>query len=248
VEKLVYLLWGDAATGSDAYRDALVGGLAPELLDRGVLGLTVDVDDAASDCPSPVPTPAGEQPHVAAISVWLPCHDRRGAVDDAIAGVGLRSAGYLVSGAEYTDYGDNEWSAPRDWADGERSPAVLTVCLIHRPDGYERADWYRRWHGVQSPVSAEIQPRMRYVRNEVVRPLTDGAPAVDGIVEEAWPSADHITDPMLFFNGFGDADRMNANIERMLDSVGAFIDMERMRNVTMSEYLLRRPWRPAPSR
>ena len=30
---------------------------------------------------------------------------------------------------------------------------------------------------------------------------------------------------------------MNANIVRMLESVGSFIDMDRMRNVTMSEYL-----------
>jgi len=237
VEKLVYLVWGPAAGGSDDYRDVLVDGLAPELLDRGVRGLTVDVDDAASDVASPVPTPSGEDPHVAAISVWLPCHDRRGPVEEAIRATGLRTAGYLVSGAVYTDYGDNEWGPPRHWASGERSPSVLTVCLIHRPAGADPAEWVRHWHGVQSPVSAEIQPRMRYVRNEVVRPVTEGAPEVHGIVEEAWPSAQHIADPMLFFNGFGDRDRMNDNIARMIDSVGAFIDMDRMRNVTMSEYL-----------
>jgi hypothetical protein len=113
------------------------------------------------------------------------------------------------------------------------------VCLIHRPADADPTEWVRHWHGVQSPVSAEIQPRMRYVRNEVVRPLTDGAPGIDGIVEEAWPSGGHIVDPMLFFNGFGDRERMNANITRMIESVGAFIDMDRMRNVTMSEYLLK---------
>ena len=34
MEKLVYLLWGDAAAGSDHYRDLLVDTVAPELLDR----------------------------------------------------------------------------------------------------------------------------------------------------------------------------------------------------------------------
>ena len=237
MEKLVYLLWGDAAAGSDHYRDLLVDTVAPELLDRGVAQLTIDVDDAASDVASPVPTPSGEQPHVAAVSVWLPANDRRGPVEEVLATTGLRSAGYLVSGAVYTDYGDNEWGAERSWGAGERSPSVLTVCLIHRPPDADPTEWVRHWHGVQSPVSAEIQPRMRYVRNEVVRPLTDGAPEVHGIVEEAWPSGQHIIDPMLFFNGFGDRDLMNANIGRMIDSVGAFIDMDRMRNVTMSEYL-----------
>ncbi|MFN8051229.1 MAG: hypothetical protein U0Q22_07340 [Acidimicrobiales bacterium] len=242
MEKLVYLLWGEAPAGSDRYRDLLVGELAPRLAALGATDLTISVDDSGSDCPSPVPTPDGEAPHVAAISFTLPCHDRRApleaAIESAATSAGLRAAGYLVSGAVYTDYGDNEYAGPRSWPAGERSPAVLTVCLIHRPAGADPATWVRQWHDVQSPVSAEIQPRMRYVRNEVIRALTPDAPPVDGIVEEAWPSAEHIVDPMLFFNGFGDRDRMNANISRMLDSVGSFIDMDRMRNVTMSEYLM----------
>ena len=46
MEKLVYLLWGESAAGSDDYRHRLVDGLAPELLDRGARHLTIDVDDA----------------------------------------------------------------------------------------------------------------------------------------------------------------------------------------------------------
>lgn len=237
MEKLMYVVWGDAAAGSDRYRDLFVDELAPELLDRGAVELTIDVDDARSDVASPVPTPAGEDPHVAVVSVTLPCNDRRGPIEEVLARTGLRHAGYLVSGALYTDYGDNEWAAPRNWAAGEPSPSVLTVCLIHRPAGADPTAWFEHWHGVQSPVSAAIQPRARYVRNEVVRPLTDGAPEVHGIVEEAWPTATHITDPMLFFLGEGDVDRMNANIATMIDSVGAFLDLDRLRNVTMSEYL-----------
>ena len=49
------------------------------------------------------------------------------------------------------------------------------------------------------------------------------------------------TDPDLFFLGRGDPDTMNANISRMIDSVSAFMDLDRMRNVCMSEYLLRTP-------
>ena len=72
-EKLVYLLWGEAAAGSDRYRDQLVGEVAPRLLATGATSVSVVVDDAGSDCPSPVPTPLGELPHVAAVSVELPC-------------------------------------------------------------------------------------------------------------------------------------------------------------------------------
>ena len=135
--------------------------------------------------------------------------------------------------------GKTEHSGPRDWPDGERSPGVLTVALIHRPEGLAYEEWIRRWHGTQSPVSAELQPRCRYVRNEVVRPVTDSAPEIHGIVEEAWPSADHVADPMLFFNAGDDKAVLQANIERMLESVNACLDLSRIRNVTMSEFLIR---------
>ena len=237
MEKLSYLFWGEAPSGSDRYRDLLVDELAPKLLEAGAVGLAIAVDDSGSVCASPVPTPGGEDPHVGAVSFFLPCHDRRESVEAAIAATGLRHAGYLVSGAVYTEYGDNEWSEPVLVRDGRRTDAVLTVCLIHRPADQAPTDWVRRWHDVQSPVSAEIQPRARYVRNEVIRPLTPDAPEVDGIVLESWPSAGHIEDPMLFFNAFGDPDQMNHNLGRMIESVAAFIDMDRMRNVTMSEYL-----------
>ncbi len=62
-----------------------------------------------------------------------------------------------------------QYSGPRDWPDGERSPGVLTVALIHRPEGLVVRRLDRAWHGTQSPLSAELQPRTRYVRNEVVR-------------------------------------------------------------------------------
>ena len=137
----------------------------------------------------------------------------------------------------YDDYGTTPYAAPRDWPDGERSPGVLTVALIHRPEGLDYREWITRWHGTQSPVSGELQPRTRYVRNEVVRALTDGAPEVDGIVEEGWPSVEHVADPKLFFNASTD-EELGANVGRMLDSVSACLDLARLRSSTMSEYLV----------
>jgi hypothetical protein len=114
---------------------------------------------------------------------------------------------------------------------------VLTVALIHRPQGLDYREWINRWHGTQSPLSAELQPRTRYVRNEVVRALTDDAPEIHGIVEEAWPSVGHVADPMLFYNA-SSADELTANITKMLDSVQACLDLGRLRSATMSEYLV----------
>jgi hypothetical protein len=171
--------------------------------------------------------------------VWVDSYDRRALVEQPLFELGLATAGYLVVESLYEDYGTTAHSDARDWSDGERSPGVLTVSLIHRPDGLEYTTWIERWHGTQSPLSGELQPRCRYVRNEVVRPLDPDAPVVHGIVEEAWPSAQHVADPMLFFNAHGDAVVLSEHITAMLDSVNACLDLARIRNVTMSEYLVK---------
>jgi hypothetical protein len=112
------------------------------------------------------------------------------------------------------------------------------VTLLRKPDRMTDDEWFAHWHGVQSPVSEAMQPRTRYVRNAVARAITPGAPPLRGIVEEAWPSAEHVTDPMLFY-GAADAAELKANIDEMLASVTAFLDLDDLRSFTTSEYLLR---------
>jgi hypothetical protein len=242
MEKLQYLFWG-ASDDRQRVSVAFSEELAPALLELDPAGLGIDVIDPGSATASPVPGPEGENPHVAVVSIELSAHDLRGPFESVLARFAdthrLTWAGYLVSAALYTDYGDNEWSPSRDWPDGTRSPGLLTVCLIHRPVDMAHEAWVRQWHDVQSPVSAEIQPRCRYVRNEVVRPVTEGAPLIDGIVEEAWPSINHVADPMLFFCAGDDSELLTTNIEAMMQSVTAFIDMDRMRNECMGEFLFR---------
>jgi hypothetical protein len=240
MEKLIYLLWnGGAPESGDQLRSRLLKETAGRLLDSGVRGLGINVHDAAAaQAPSPAPAPDGEAAHVAEVSVWVDCYERRAGVDAALDDLGLSSAGYLVVESLYDDYGTTPHAGRRDWADGERSPGVLTVALIHRPAGVAYTEWIRRWHGTQSPVSGELQPRTRYVRNEVVRPLTEDAPDIDGIVEEGWPSAGHVADPMLFFNA-ATSEEMTANISRMIESVTACLDLDRLRSSTMSEYLVK---------
>jgi hypothetical protein len=240
MEKLVYVLWGAGAPDAgDALRSDLMSATVPQLQQLGGRGITVSVHDRdAAQAPSPVPVPAGEDPHVAEVSVWLASYDRRAGADEAVAGAGLPFAGYLVTESLYEDYGTTPHAPPRDWPDGARSPGVLTVSLVHRPAGLDYATWIERWHGTQSPLSGALQPRCRYVRNEVIRPVTAGAPPVDGIVEEAWPSAAHVADPMLFFSAGGDPARLSANVSSMLESVNGCLDLTRLRNTTMSEYLV----------
>ena len=91
-----------------------------------------------------------------------------------------RLAGYEVVESLYRDYGGNQWSAPRAWPDGERSPGVLTVALLQQHPAQTFDEWMTRWHTRISPITEAIQPRCRYVRNAVFRAITDGAPPVRG--------------------------------------------------------------------
>ncbi len=237
----MYLLWGrpDPAAG-DALRDRLLGPIARAALDAGALGLTVNVHDAAAaEAPSPAPAPEDEPTHVAQVSVWVASYDRRGELDEIVASAGHAASAYLVSESLYDDYGTTPHAGPRTWPDGERSPGVLTVARIHRPEGLAYDAWITAWHGTQSPESALLQPRTRYVRNEVLRAVTPGAPEVHGIVEEGWPSAAHVADPFLFFNAKGDKERLKANVDRMMANVGSCLDLARLRSTTMSEHLVK---------
>jgi hypothetical protein len=112
------------------------------------------------------------------------------------------------------------------------------ITLLERPKRLDHDEWMRRWHGVMSPVSEAIQPRTRYVRNRVVRAITDDAPAIDGIVVEMWPSVRHVTNPFLFYGArtpFGVA----INMVRIVRALRSFHDLTRVRCTTCGEYFLR---------
>jgi len=239
MEKLQYLLWLPELTPREAVKLLMIDEVAPELLACKVLGLTMDLDDDQADVAPPVPAPDGEHIPSALVSVWVDCYDRRDRIEKILRDASVRLDGYQVLESLYTDYGTSKWSGPRDWPDGERSPGILTVATLEQPPNTDFEEWLAFWHGKQSPMSEAVQPRCRYVRNLVVRALEPGKPPWRGIVEEAWPSAEHVTDPMLFYCSGGDPDVMNANITTMLDHVTKLTDLATLRSMTMSEWILK---------
>jgi hypothetical protein len=239
MEKLIYLVWLDPGTTRKDVAGVMLDTVAPELLALGPHRLSMDLWDAESDIPSPVPTPEGETPLHALVSLWVDAVDHRHPYEEVLSRPAERLAGYEVVESLYRDYGGNRWSAPRDWPDGVRSPGVLTVALLEQHPAQTFDEWMTRWHTRISPITEAIQPRCRYVRNAVFRALTECAPPVRGIVEEAWPSLEHVTDPMLFFCAEGDPEKMTANVTQMVEEITAFVDLETMRSVTMSEWMLR---------
>jgi hypothetical protein len=235
----MYLTWlGERSTRSEV-AEVLRGRVAEELLSLDPVRLTIDVWDPESDIPAPVPTPEGESPLHGVVSLWVDSIEQRAPFEEVLAAAAVRLAGYSVVESLYRDYGGNQWGAPRSWPDGERSPGVLTVALLQQHPDQSLDEWMTRWHTRISPITEEIQPRTRYVRNAVFRPITDGAPLVSGIVEEAWPSLGHVTDPMLFYCADGDPEKMNANITQMIEEINAFVDLSTLRSGTMSEWILK---------
>src|SRR5258706_459071 len=76
------------------------------------------------------------------------------------------------------------------------------------------------------------------VRNAVARAVTPGAPRLRAIVEEAWPSVEHVTNLHRFF-GASSNEELGENIRVMLDSTKLLYDPATMRNYPLSEYILK---------
>ena len=229
MEKLVYVIRERASRDGADLREELLG-LVPELGDHGASGVAVHVADDEVGTPGPMPCPDGELPLRGAVSFWLPAHDRRGPLEQRLTTIGERCDGYLVSEALWSDFGERR-GTPRSWPAGDRSPGVVTVALVHRNPLLDPRTFRELWYGHQSPMSESLQPRLRYVRNTVVHPVTAGAPPLDGVVVESWESAEVVADIEAFHSG----DLENLTV--MLDSVATAFDMSRLRSVAMSEYL-----------
>jgi hypothetical protein len=234
----MYLLWTPEPATPAEREQLLIHDLAPQLIALGPRGLTIDADDTGAQVPSPLPLPDDELPVRAVVSIWLDAYDRREPYEELLRLHTTRYAGYLVTESMYTDYGGNQWSGPRDWRDGERSPGVLTVTMLQQKRGTAYEEWMTFWHNRQSPMSEAIQPRARYVRNSIARAITADSPPYLGIVEEAWPTVEDLTDPMRFYCGNGDPERMQANMQTMLTHIATLLDLDATRVHTMSEWIL----------
>ncbi len=238
MEKLVYLVWERPSIDPAALRARFLDDIAPRLLALNPHALQIDLDDEHAQMQSMVPVPPDELPVRACVSIWLDAHDERAPYEEVLQGAGVRRAGYLVTESMYRDYGDNPHAPVRDWPDGQRSPGIITLTIFDKPAGVDDETFYGHWYGHQSPMSEDMQPRARYVRNAVVRAVTPGAPRYRAIVEESWPSVEHVTNLHTFF-GASSNEELGENIRVMLDSTKLLYDPATMRNYPLSEYILK---------
>jgi hypothetical protein len=232
VEKLCYVLWKPPGATGGAFRDALLGEVAPVLLHGGVRGLSVLVADGAAEAVSRARITRMADPIAGLVGVWLDCVDARPAVEAALRPFVSGLAGYLVT--ESVPLPNTTQPAPL----GARTPGITMFTCIEKPERLSTEAWLDIWHGSHTPLAMEIQCTYRYVRNVVARPLTEGAPPWRGLVEEGFPS-DAVTDPARWYKAEGDPARLRENLGRMVASVKRFLDIERVESHPLSEYVLR---------
>ena len=106
---------------------------------------------------------------------------------------------------------------PEAW-DGSRADALANVAILRRPADLPRAEWLRRWMVEHTPIAIRTQATFGYVQNVVTGPVTDGAPRVDALVEELFPSA-AIEDMHAFYGSGGDDAELSRRLTELMGSV-----------------------------
>jgi hypothetical protein len=152
VEKLVYGLWRRPDQALDPIRAELLGEVAPALLELGVRGLRVCVEEPAGAVLRVGTNPDGGL-LTAAVSIWLPNYDDRGPHEEVLARTGAVTFGWIVAESEALAYGEH-----RTWPDGQRSPGMSITTFFDKRPGLSDPDFYRIWHGEHTPLSFEIHP------------------------------------------------------------------------------------------
>jgi hypothetical protein len=232
MEKLCYVLWKPEATAMADFAAELRGPVAARIARRSLGPLSLLVADEATEPVAKARIQRTTPPVAGMLSLWLDTVDARGAVEDALAPATARLAGFLVTESVPIP------NRTRRAAPGERTPGITMLSLLERPARLSEEDWLRIWHEHHTPLAMEIQCTYLYVRNVVVRPLSPGAPPWAGLVEEGFPT-EAVTDPMLWYRAEGSPERLRENLGRMLASVRAFLDIERVESLPMSEWVLR---------
>ncbi len=226
MQKLFYLLRDVASADGDALRTAIVEKAVPAIRASGASGITVFAADR--DVAAGRPVRQIDPPIRAMVSFWL-----EDAADRAPAEAALRSlvkaiAGYLVVESR---------PLVHEMPKGKRTQGMKQISCVTKRADLSQDEFIRIWHGDHRKVAIETQSTFGYVRNEIFRPVTEGAPMQwTAIVEESFPMA-ALDDPHVFYDAKSEAE-YQANFKRMMDSCGRFLDHGPIEVTFVSEYYL----------
>lgn len=228
MEKLAYLVWKEETEADEAFKRRLLEACAPRLLELELEKLRINVvdDDVAAgaalriNCTPP--------PLCGLVTFWMEQSQERASAERALLEHCARVAGYLV--VESRPLVNRRPGSP-----GARTPGTTIVSCINARPELSHQEFVRIWYEEQRACAIETQDTCQYVRNEVVRPLTDAAPAFAAIVEETFPIG-ALDDPQVFYDAVGDPEKLEANRKRMVETCARFLDFSKLESHPMSEY------------
>jgi hypothetical protein len=242
LEKVIYVLWRHPNDSSADFSQRLRGEVADELKGLAARGLQINVADAAVEPAAGLRQVSTRPQMEGMLSLWVDTAigKFRRPFDAVIeAGVG-RMAAYLVTESQPI------CNTKHPATPGERTAGFSQLAFLNRPPWLLHEAWLDVWHNSHTQVAIDTQSTFFYVQNVVVRSLTHGAPQIDAVVEECFPS-EAMTTPQAFFDAVGDEDKFQRNVRAMTESCRRFIEISRVDNkmvidvVPTSQYVIKRP-------
>lgn len=230
MEKLVYALWRDPAEARDSFNARLLGPVA-DALKPHVRALRINVqDDSVSTGTSPrflVTDPQME----AVVQMWVDSSwsERLAPVEAVLRSASSAVEGWLVSESAILR------NAEFPPTPGERTVGFSQMVFLTLPEGVDPAEWRRAWQEGHTRCAVVTQSNFEYIQNLVVRPLTDGAHAYVGVVEECFPIG-ALADKAVYYDAEGDPARMQANEDAMMESCSHFIGRSGCDCIPTSQY------------
>ena len=216
--KTIFVLWGTDLSESLHDTD-----LHAQLAAAGVRRLQVNVEDG--HVAGAMRIDHLDDPIAGFVTVW-------DAEADLVAEV-LRTVATSVHGYDVDER--RRLDPPEAW-DGSRADALANVAVLRRPAELDRAEWLRRWMVDHTAVGIRTQATFGYQQNIVLEPLTSGAPPIDGIVEELFPSA-AVSDIHAFYGSGGDDAELGRRIDVLMASVARIGADREIDLVPTSRYL-----------
>lgn len=227
MEKLAYLIHQNLEVPGADIRSALIEKATPALRQAGATQIAVSVNDEHVAVGDGVAIRRADPPIRALVTFWMQNADDRAPCEAALAAHSVRVDGYLVVESRPLIH-----EPPL----GERAPGANLVTTIKKRQDISEEQFLDRWNEEHKKVAIETQSTFGYVRNAIVRPLTPGAAAWDGIVEETFP-IEALTNPHVWYDAKDEA-QYKERLEGMMASVTAFLDLENMESTPTSEYWL----------
>ncbi|MFT5032087.1 MAG: hypothetical protein ACI89D_001548 [Bermanella sp.] len=222
MEKLMYLL--DRANSPGALQQNLSSDIIPALQKTGASNIVLNMADLdkAISAAAPQRIAGNWQDLGAVVSLWVDSVDGHKELETILSKSGCELAGYLVTESVPQAYEQN-------WKPNERRPGLTQFTAHGKPEHIGERAFYRNW-GEHTELSFKLHPlRWSYVRNAVVRSLSDSAPSYRALVMEHFREANDFTDECRYF---GDP----ATVQKMYEELPGFCDFGSMMTGAMSEY------------